>query len=88
MGAPQQGQGLDGILREVATWEPPMRIHLARQILQTLEEPDVSEPPKRMSPDQVFGLLKTEAPAPSDKECRKIIEEEALDRLATKERSG
>ena len=41
-------------------------------------ELEIAEPSRRMSPGQVIGLLKTEAPAPTDAECERIVEEERL----------
>ena len=69
---------LDSMLEQVRHWEPHRRIALARRVLETLEPPHVSTPLRRIPLEQVFGLLKTEAPPPSDDECRQIIEEERL----------
>ncbi len=66
------------VLNHVRTWVPEMRIVLARRILETLEAPEISNPPRKMSLDQVLGLLKTDSPPPDDKECAKIVEEERL----------
>jgi hypothetical protein len=55
-----------------------LRLTLARRVLESLENPTVSEPPKSLPIDQVFGLLKTAAPAPTDEECGQIIEEERM----------
>lgn len=37
------------VLSRVNTWMPGMRIVLARQILETLESPKISVPPRTMS---------------------------------------
>lgn len=66
------------VLKRVRTWVPEMRIVLTRKILETLESPEISEPPRKMSINQVFGLLKTNSPPPDDEECAKIVEEERL----------
>lgn len=66
------------VLNRVKTWEPKMRIVLARMILETLEPSKISDPPRRMALSQVFGLLKNDSPPPDDKECTKIVEEERL----------
>ena len=66
------------VLSRVKTWMPEMRIVLARKILETLNPLQISEPPRKMSLDQVFGILKTDSPPPSDEECAKIVEEERL----------
>lgn len=66
------------VLSRVKTWMPEMRIVLARKILETLYPPQISEPPRKMSLHQVFGILKTDSPPPNDEECAKIVEEERL----------
>ena len=66
------------VLSRVKAWMPEMRIVLARRILETLEPPQISEPPRKMSLNQVFGILKTASPPPNDEECAKIVEEERL----------
>ncbi len=35
-------------------------------------------PPMTIPLEEVFGMLKTDAPPPSDEECKRIIEEERL----------
>jgi hypothetical protein len=66
------------VLSRVKTWMPEMRIVLARQILETLDPLQISEPPQKMSLNQVFGILKTDSPPPNDEECAKIVQEERL----------
>ena len=66
------------ILNQVRTWDVKMRIDLARQILETVVPPRPPLPPRTMSPEEVFGILKTDRPPPTDEECKKIIEEERL----------
>ena len=66
------------VLSRVKTWMPEMRIILARKILETLDPPQISEPPRKMSLHQVFRILETDSPPPDDEECAKIIEEERL----------
>jgi len=77
MSAPETSEMFE-VLNSVKTWVPEMRIVLARKILETLAPSKISEPPRKMSLDQVFGLLKTDFPPPDDEECAKIIEEERL----------
>jgi len=38
----------------------------------------VSEPPRQGSLKDLLGILKTDAPAPTDEECRAILEEELV----------
>ena len=66
------------VLNRVRTWEPEMRIDLARRILETLVPQQIPSPPRTMSPEEVFGILKIDGPPPTDEECRKIIEEERM----------
>lgn len=66
------------VWNRVRTWEPEMRIDLARRILETLASPQILPPPRTMSSEEVFGILKTDGPPPTDEECKKIIEEERL----------
>ena len=69
---------LSDILDRVKTWTPALRMDLARRVLETLEPPGISIPPRQMSLEEVVGLIKTDQPAPSDAECEKIIGEERL----------
>jgi hypothetical protein len=66
------------VLSRVKTWMPEMRIVLARRILETLEPSKIAGPPRTMSLDRVFGILKTDSPPPNDEECAKIVAEERL----------
>ena len=66
------------VFSRVKTWMPEMQIVLARKILETLEPSKILEPPRTMSLNQVFGILKTDSPSPDDEECAKIAEEERL----------
>jgi hypothetical protein len=66
------------VLNRVRDWPLDMRMALARRILETAERPAILEPPRTLSLDQVIGILKTDAPAPTDDECERIIEEERM----------
>ena len=66
------------VLQRVKTWQPDMRIDLARRILETLVPRQIPPPPRTMSPEDIFGILKTEGPPPTDEECKKIVEEERM----------
>ncbi len=66
------------VLQRVKTWKPEVRIDLARQILETLVSPQIPPPTRTMSPEDIFGILKTDGPPPTDEECKKIIEEERM----------
>ena len=67
---------ISDVLERIRTWAPGMRLVLARKVLETLESPAISEPPRTMLLDDVIGLLQTDAPAPDDQECDRIVEQE------------
>jgi hypothetical protein len=70
---------IEGVLDQVKGWPSTERLRLARMILESIEHaPAVEEPPRRIPLEQVFGLLKTDAPPPTDEECARIIEEERM----------
>ncbi len=62
----------------VRTWDPEMRIDLARRILETVVPSRIQPPPQTMSLDEVIGIAKTDAPPPTDEDCQQILEEEHL----------
>lgn len=66
------------VLDRVRTWDTEMRIDLARRILETVVPARPLKPAQTMSLDEVIGILKTDAPPPTDEECKKIVEEERL----------
>lgn len=66
------------VLQRVKTWKPEVRIDLARQILETLVSPQIPPPTRTMSLEEIFGILKTDGPPPTDEECKEIIEEERM----------
>lgn len=66
------------VLQRVKTWKPEMRIDLARRILETVVPEQIPPPPRTMSLDEVIGIAKTDAPPPTDEECKKILEEERI----------
>jgi len=74
-----EAEELAHVLDRVKTWSPPLRITLARRILETLDEsdhPPIEEPTRGWPVEKVLGLLKTDREPPDDEECRRIIEEE------------
>jgi len=64
------------VWNRVRTWDPEMRIDLARRILETVGPSQIQPPPQTMSLDEVIGIAKTDAPPPTDEDCKKILEEE------------
>lgn len=66
------------VWNRVRTWDPEMRIDLARRILETVVPSRIHPPPQTMSLDEVIGIAKTDAPPPTDEDCKKILEEERM----------
>ncbi len=54
------------------------RLRLARMILETLETQREGNPPRQGSLKDLMGVLKTDAPSPTDEECRAILEDELI----------
>jgi len=76
---------LSDVLDRVKSWSPPLRIALARRILETLDtspvgvperRPAIEEPTRGVPVETVLGMLRTDREPPSDEECRQIVEEE------------
>ncbi len=65
------------VLKQVADWPEQDRVVLARTILATVG-PANSRAMRGYSADEVIALLQMPQPAPSDAECRQILEEELL----------
>ena len=72
---------ISDVLERVRTWTPGMRIVLARKVLESLESATISEPPRTMPLDDVFGLLQTDELPPDDEECDRIVEQERARKL-------
>ncbi|MYA71888.1 hypothetical protein F4009_10845 [Candidatus Poribacteria bacterium] len=66
------------VWNRVRTWDPEMRIDLARRILETVVPSRIQPAPQTMSLDEVIGIAKTDTPPPTDEDCKKILEEERL----------
>lgn len=74
-----EAQEMADILHRIETWSVPSRIALARHILESVEgKPVVASPPRELPVSALVGLLKTDAPPPTDEEVERIIEEERL----------
>jgi hypothetical protein len=75
------------VVQRVQNWPPPLRIALARQILQTLEGPSAGSPspagPRGLSAAEVAAMFQTDQPAPNDEEVQRILEEELLRKHAS-----
>jgi hypothetical protein len=68
----------EGILGELKGWPSSERVRLARMILETVEAPPASALPRQGSLKDLLGILKTNAPSPTDDECRATFEEELI----------
>jgi hypothetical protein len=68
------------VIQRVQDWPAPMRIALARRILESLEtRAETAATPTQLrgpSAAEVAAMFKTDKPAPSDEECQRILEEE------------
>jgi hypothetical protein len=69
---------IGGILDQLKTWPSSERLRLARMILESLEGtlPEVPSPARSLK--DILGMLKTDAPPPSDEECRTLLEDELI----------
>jgi hypothetical protein len=67
------------VLARVESWPLHTRLAFAQDVLRSLgrELPPGSQPPRR-SLRALLGLLHVPGPAPSDEECRRMLEEELL----------
>ncbi len=66
------------VLNRVRTWEPEMRIDLARRILETVVPEQILPPPQTMTLEEIQAIMKTDKRPPTDEECKNILEEERL----------
>jgi hypothetical protein len=73
-----ESPNIEGLLDRLKTWPPSDRLRLARMILETLEAgaPGRSQRPRSL--EDILGLLKTDAPPPTDQECQALLEEELI----------
>jgi hypothetical protein len=71
-------ESISEVWERVKTWTPSRRTTLARRILESLDTPETEPAPNRQSLKDLLGLLKTDAPPPTDEECRRILEEELM----------
>ena len=69
---------IDGILQQVQTWPSDDRAALAREILRVNHRSTSLAPAPRDTLKRAMGVLRTNAPAPSDEQVKRIIEEARL----------
>ena len=72
------------VVQRVRSWPAPMRIALARRILETLETPPPPEPlpapPRGFSAEEVMAMFKTDKPAPDDATVNQWIDEHRMEK--------
>jgi hypothetical protein len=72
------------VVQRVQSWPAPMRIAVARQILETLEGPAAPaltpELPRGPSAAEVAALLKTDKPAPDDATVKQWIADHRMEK--------
>lgn len=71
-----EAEPISEVWEPVKTWTPSRRIALARRILESLEALEIGVTPPRKPLRDLLGLLRTDAPPPTDVECQRILEEE------------
>ncbi len=64
----------------VRGWPPQLRIVLMRELLDTLTEPAEARERKRKALSELFGMLKTDKPAPSDEDVARWLDERRMER--------
>jgi hypothetical protein len=70
-----QNDPVSSIWGQISGWPPPLRLSLASKILQSLEH-EQSRPRKSLA--DLWGLMATEQPPPTDEEVNRILEEHRL----------
>jgi hypothetical protein len=78
---PLESKEVADLVQRVPDWPPPIRIPLARRILETLESPRAQQPPnlpRGPSSAEVGAMFSAQKPAPNDEEIGRILEEELL----------
>jgi hypothetical protein len=72
------------LIRRVQAWPAPLRITLARRILETLESPPVEQPtrtlPRGPSAAEIAAMFKTDKPAPDDATVKQWIDEHRMEK--------
>jgi hypothetical protein len=70
------------LVQRVQSWPAPMRIVLARQILETLEGPPASTKklPRGPLAAEVAAMFKTDKPAPEDRAVKQWIDEHRIEK--------
>lgn len=69
---------LNDVLDRVKHWPSERRITLARRVLESVEANPIPRRARSSPLKPLVGLLKTDAPPPTDDECRTILEQELI----------
>lgn len=76
---PVETNQIADVVQRVQSWPPPLRLALARRILETLESPAVDQPPPKLprgpSAAEIAARFETDKPAPDDATVKQWIEE-------------
>ena len=75
---------LTDVLNRVKDWPTPLRLTLARRILETIETSEVlpvpPPKPRGFSAAEIQALLKTDRPAPDDQTVEQWIDEYRMEK--------
>jgi hypothetical protein len=70
----------ESILSVVRNWPLSMRAALMHDLLDTLTEQSQKHERKRKALSRLFGLLKTDKPAPSDEDVERWLDERRMEK--------
>jgi uncharacterized heparinase superfamily protein len=78
-----ESEAIAELVERVQSWPAPMRIALARRILETLEvAPQPPEKRGRLTAEEVMALFQPPSPPPSLEESERALEEELIKKYA------
>jgi hypothetical protein len=66
------------VFETIRGWPPEARRNLLRDVSRTLDEGGAALSTRGYSADEVMRILGPAAPAPTDEECDRILEEELM----------
>ncbi len=82
-----ESREINSVVQQVQTWSVPMRIALARRILETTEDPGASAIPierrRGYSAEEVKALLKIDKPGSDDETVKQWIDDHRLEKYGT-----
>lgn len=74
---------ISDVLERVQAWPMPMRVALARQILDTVQETPKETLPRGPSAAEVAAMFKTAKPAPDDETVEQWIGEHLMKKFGS-----